>query len=586
QWEWEEDAYLLGVEHVLTKPVRGKLLTMLLDRSFAAREQQAGAAPAAQTAPLLRPPPISSDHFRALEALRNFSSVLIHSLNPEALLRQFLLLLREIIGVNRAVIFLRKPASLLSESAHSQDDRWLRSACAIGLEQSFLEHFALSLNAGIGGCLRRQGRILKATSPEAQSNREIVKEFQLLGVQVAIPILDRETLIGVAVFDERLTGEPYTNEELSMIFHMLEEVGLAIRNSWLHDQLVANHSMVADILGTLGSGCLVVSASLAMLHANVSARRIFLTGKSGKLQLEFADLPQELGSKVFTVMKTGSGLPPFKYQLPGLGGIVFQVTVTPFRTQNSPNPNAALLIIEDITQMERAQRLELEASSLRLITGMAEHLAHEIGNSVVPISTHQQLLLEKGEDPDFQASLSVALSSGVKRISRLANQMMFLARDKTDFGDQIRVSDLIADAFRDAHSYHSGTMPERELAKASERWMIAGDKKALRHAFCEVILNALQANPKDPNVAVRIVEESTDNVHSLRVEVSDTGSGFTRETAEKAQEPFYSTRNVGLGLGLTVTRKIIEDHLGHLDIQASERGPGVVRISLPLSEHN
>ncbi|MEA3188853.1 MAG: hypothetical protein QOD99_2683, partial [Chthoniobacter sp.] len=43
QWEWEEDAYLLGVEHVLTKPVRGKLLTMLLDRSFAAREQQAGA---------------------------------------------------------------------------------------------------------------------------------------------------------------------------------------------------------------------------------------------------------------------------------------------------------------------------------------------------------------------------------------------------------------------------------------------------------------------------------------------------------------------------------------------------------------
>lgn len=587
QWEWEEDAYLLGVAHVVSKPVRGKLLATLLERAFNDQDQKTRAAAVApHVAPPARVVTTQSDHFRALEALRNFSGVLIHSLNPEALLKQFLLLLREIIGVNRAVIFLRKPASLLSESAHSQEDRWLRSACAIGLEQSFLEHFALSLGAGIGACLRRQGRILKATSPEAQSNREIIKEFQLLGAQVAIPILDRETLIGVAVFDERLTGEPYANEELALIFHMLEEVGLAIRNSWLHDQLVANHGMVADILGTLGSGCLVVSASLTMLHANASARRVFLANKGGKLQLEFADLPQELGSKVFTVMKTGVGLQPFKYQLSGVVDVTFQVTISPFRTQNSAHPNAALLIIEDITQAERAQRLELETASLRLITAMAEHLAHEIGNSVVPISTHQQLLTEKGEDPEFQASLSLALSSGVKRISRLANQMMFLARGKTDFGDQIHVSELIADAFRDAYAYHTGRMPDRELAKESERWTIAGDKKALRHAFSEVILNALQANPADPNVAVRVTEEGANGTPCLRVEVHDTGGGFTRETAEKAQEPFYSTRNVGLGLGLTVTRKIIEDHLGRIEIQPSERGPGVVRISLPLSAHN
>ena len=116
--------------------------------------------------------------------------------------------------------------------------------------------------------------------------------------------------------------------------------------------------------------------------------------------------------------------------------------------------------------------------------------------------------------------------------------------------------------------------------------MIAGDKKALRHAFSEVILNALQANPKDPNVAVRITEEGPKSSPCLRVEVHDTGAGFTRETAEKAPEPFYSTRNVGLGLGLTVTRKIIEDHLGSLEIQPSDRGPGVVKISLPLSAHN
>ncbi len=589
QSEWEEDAYTLGVAHVLAKPVRAKLLNTLLDRALNELEQHAQADECGAASQPLKPSRVDSGHFRALEALRNFSGVLAHSLNCEALLKEFLLLLREIIGVNRAVIFLRKPAGVLSESAHAQDDRWLRSACAIGLETSFLEHFALSLGAGIGASLRRQGRILKANSLEAQSNREITKEFHLLGAQVAIPILDREALIGVAVFDERLTGEAYQNDELSLIFHMLEEVGLAIRNSWLHDQIVSSHRMVANILGTLGSGCMVVDSALQVLHANVAARKYFLPENSGKLQpLEFSHLPQELGSKVFTVMKTGVGIPPFMYQFPTAPDAFFQVTISPFNMENAASTGAALLTIEDVTQREHGRKLEIEASNLRLVTSMAEHLAHEIGNSVVPLSTHQQLLNEKYSDPEFRESLSTAMASGVKRISRLANQMMFLAREKTDFSDKIPVADLISEAFRDAYSYHAGKAPQLDFKKASEPWTIAGDHKALRHAFSEVILNALQANPSEPNVAVKINEDPSDEGNQkLNVEVRDSGGGFTPETAEKAQEPFFSTRNVGLGIGLTVTRKIIEDHKGKVTIAPSEKGGhGMVRISLPLAEQN
>ena len=339
------------------------------------------------------------------------------------------MLLREIIGVNRAIIFLRKPSGLPGDGPLGQDDRWLRSACAIGHDQSVLQHFALSLGAGIGGYLHRQGRILRATSHEAHNSREIAKEFQLLGAQVAIPILDRESLIGVVVFDERLTGEAYANEELAIIFHMLEEVGLAIRNTWLHDQLVGNHDMVADILGQLGAGCVVIGSNLTTLHANMAACRYFRPDGQGKGRLEFSDLPQELGSRVFTVIKSGHGVPSFRFdRLVNAPGLAFRVSILPFRAASAGGTNAALLIIEDVTEHERAQRLEIEASNLRLVKSMAEHLAHEIGNSLVPLSTHQQLLKESINDPEFQESLSTVLASGVKRISRLANQMIFLAR--------------------------------------------------------------------------------------------------------------------------------------------------------------
>ena len=68
----------------------------------------------------------------------------------------------------------------------------------------------------------------------------------------------------------------------------------------------------------------------------------------------------------------------------------------------------------------------------------------------------------------------------------------------------------------------------------------------------------------------------------VQIEVQDNGAGFTAEAARKAPAPFFTTRNVGLGLGLTVSRKIIETHHGKLEIVPPQAGqPGVVRVSLP-----
>jgi signal transduction histidine kinase len=215
---------------------------------------------------------------------------------------------------------------------------------------------------------------------------------------------------------------------------------------------------------------------------------------------------------------------------------------------------------------------------------MAEHLAHEIGNALVPISTHQQLLKESLQDLDFQESLSDALGDGVKRIARLASQMNFLAREwNGEFPESVQISDLIVEAFHEAHTYHPGKkVAQLSFAKKAAPWKVAGDHKALRHAFSEVILNALQANPEAPTISVDLHETNGDS-HELQVEVRDAGEGFSNEAAARAAEPFFSTRNVGLGIGLTVSRKIIESHHGRLEIPPSRsKGSGIVRISLPI----
>ncbi len=593
QWEWEEEAYAQGVAHVLSKPVRARTLNVLLDRLWAT--PQSGMALATTTPPpleLIRPqemafpvqpaPPVGPAH--TLGVLRDFSGILTHSLNLEAMLKQFLMLLREIVSINRAAIFLRVPASPFEETSSGRENRRLRAAASVGLSAGLLEHFELSLDAGIGGHLFRLGRILRRNSEEARNDAETRKEFELLGGQVAVPILDRETVMGVAVFDGRITGEPLVNSELELIFRLLEQLGLAVKNIWLHGQLTGNHEMMAGILRELSSACVLVSRDLGILHANKMARKYFSRAERQSGELEFSDLPQALGAKIYQVLKTGSAITGFKYEPEHLPGTVYNVNIVPFQRPASGLPTSVLLMAEDLTQSQQLQRLEIEAANLRLVKTMADRLTHEIGNAMVPLSTHQQLLADKWKDPEFRASLDAALADGVKRVTRLINQMRFLARDALLAADAFPLAPLIEEAFQEARKYQPVKAAQLKYETGSTPIVVTGDRAALKHALAEVMLNALQANPSDPKIGVRLHSESTGNgKEDLEIEVQDNGTGFTSEAAQKAPAPFFTTRNVGLGLGLTVSRKIIETHHGRLEIVSPKSGEaGVVRIRLPL----
>jgi nitrogen fixation/metabolism regulation signal transduction histidine kinase len=483
---------------------------------------------------------------------------------------------------------LRQPPAGFAAAPAGEESRRLRAVCSVGLSTGLLQHLELSLEGGIGGHICRLGRIIRRYSDETRTDVEAQKEFELLGVQVAVPILDRESVIGVAVFDGRITGEPLVNAELELIFHLLEQVGLALKNIWLHEQLAANHEMMAEILRELSSACVVVSRDLAILHANKAARKYFSRGERRSGELEFSDLPQVLGTKIYQVLRTGSALTNFRYEPEDSPGSVFHVNIVPFQKQTAGLPASALLMVEDLTQSEQLRRLEVEASNLRLVRSMADRLTHEIGNALVPLSVHQQMLAEKlgrkTVDNDFLKVMERDLADSVKRVTRFTNQMRFLARDALLGQEAFPLGPLIEEAYEEARKYQPAKAAQLKYDNGNNPVVLTGDRAALKHALAEVMLNALQANPADPKIDVRLHAQAAANGPAdLQIEVEDNGSGFTPEAAQKAAAPFFTTRNVGLGLGLTVTRKIIETHHGKLEIVPPKSGQnGLVRISLPL----
>ncbi|MGO8678710.1 MAG: ATP-binding protein [Limisphaerales bacterium] len=603
QNQWEEEAYVLGATHVLAKPVRPRMLAALLARLWP-EPVSASLAPVSSQFPFphgvavqpIEPAPVPvAGAAQTLGVLRDFSGILTQSLNAEGMLKQFLLLLREILGLNRAAIFLRPPFASLGGTQVFGESRQLRAACSLGLSAGLLQHFELSFEAGIGGHLLRLGRILRRQSEEARSDPATQKEFELLGVEVAVPVLDRENVLGVAVFDGRVTGEPLVNSELELIFHLLEQLGLALKNIWLHDQLVSNHEMMADILRELSSACVVVSRDLAVLHANKMARKHFGRAERQKGELEFSDLPQVLGAKIYQVLRTGAAVSSFKFKPWDDSSAVFNANIVPFQRQQPGLPAAALLMVEDMTQSEQLQRLELETAKLRLVTTMADRLTHEIGNALVPLSVHQQMLGEKlaarSMDLDFLQTMERDLAEGVRRITRLTNQMRFLARDSLAAQEAFALGPLLEDAYQEARRCQPGKNCQLKYDTGNKPIILTGDRLALKHALSEVMLNALQANPADPRIDIHLradqLADGNGGHLGVQIEVQDNGPGFTADAAEKASTPFFTTRNVGLGLGLTVSRKIIETHRGKLEIVPPKSNQsGIIRISLPLETTN
>src|SRR5690606_32169783 len=158
-------------------------------------------------------------------------------------------------------------------------------------------------------------------------------------------------------------------------------------------------------------------------------------------------------------------------------------------------------------------------------------------------------LADKYKDPEFRASLDAALADGVKRVTRLINQTRFLARDAILTQEAFPLTPLIEEAYQEARKHQPVKSAQFEYDDENKPVVLTGDRAALKHALTEVILNALQANPANPKIGVRLHEEANGNgMHGLQIEVRDNGSGFTAETAQKAPAPFFTTRNVGLGL--------------------------------------
>jgi signal transduction histidine kinase/DNA-binding NarL/FixJ family response regulator len=586
--QWEEDAFIHGADFILHKPLRGALLQKILERQSGRAERTLPPPVESGSSNFLRTGPTGGRGetlpASALEIMRDFSRILSYSLDLKSFVHQFSLKLREIISVNRIAILLRKPAAPFSGIASTPEDSRLDCVCSIGIETDLFQYFQLNLNSGIGGTVSRSGQILKADFDNnllIRQDEETRREFEVLGCQVAIPIVDRERCLGVALLGGRLTGSQFSDEELQLLFHLMEELGLAVRNNRLHEELANNHELISDVISQFRSGCLVISQDLTVLHANPALVE-YLQKKPGR-RVEFSDLPTKIASRIYDVVQHGKSVEPFMFSDFPEDNRIFRVSIFPLKTRRGHNGTATMVLMEDFTQVEKAKETELEAQNAQTIALIAERFAHEIRNALVPLSTHHQLLDSDFDKDGFRSSLDKTMGRQINRISRFADQMLLLSRSRNGTDSSASLKSLLAKAFEEASSY-CGRVGDLNWSSPFHDCEIRGDLSTLKYAYMEILLNALQSGEDRAEITISSEFQKMNGSQTfVSVDFLDGGKGFSEREAQDAVKPFFTTRNVGIGLGLTVAEKIIHAHGGSLEILSKKDGAHGVRTRLPLS---
>jgi nitrogen fixation/metabolism regulation signal transduction histidine kinase len=442
----------------------------------------------------------------------------------------------------------------------------------VGLPTELIDCFELSRDSGLGGCILQTGQIFRlgagSSAPFLTSDPRLRREFEILGCEIALPVNDRERTIGVALLGGRLTGAPFTDAELLLVYHLMEELGLAVKNSWLHHQLSASHRLFSEVLGAMTSGALVIGPDLTVLFANHALLRL-LKGDAtpAAARLDFSGLPPPLAASLHEVVERGVNVAPFLYEHPGPPPKVLHVSLIPFPASGRQLPQPALLLLEDFTQIRAAQRAEIEASNLKLIGLIAKRFAHEIRNSLVPLTTHQQLFDSDYASAEFRDSLKTALTRETNRIQRFTEQMIFLAQTDGGVTDSLPLEELLRKSFTHSRAFLGQETGELEILSEVPQPFVRCHRASLLHALQEIFLNGLQSAGDPPRITVTVASEARpDGRPGLALRVRDNGRGFTSEVAARATDPFFTTRNTGVGLGLTVAKRVIEAHAGRLEV--------------------
>jgi len=226
-----------------------------------------------------------------------------------------------------------------------------------------------------------------------------------------------------------------------------------------------------------------------------------------------------------------------------------------------------VILFKDISRIKELEGQNERNHRLIAMGEMAAKIVHEIRSPLCSIELYAGMLAKDLEGTEH-LNLAKGISTGISSLNAILSNMLFFAKPQKPVLRQVDVCRLLDEtAFMlmpliDSRNLHFSKEIEQGVT-------VSGDADLLKQVFLNILLNAVQVTPEGRAVKAICRDEQAAAV----IEVSDEGPGIDPENIEKIFDPFFSTREKGTGLGLTISARIVQAHGGTIRVK-SEKGAG------------
>ncbi len=240
-------------------------------------------------------------------------------------------------------------------------------------------------------------------------------------------------------------------------------------------------------------------------------------------------------------------------------------------------------IIHDLTVRKKAEKNMLLAERLSTTGLIARTIAHEVRNPLTNVTLALGELMD--ELPDQNQSIKLyhdIIDRNVNRINQLIDEMLNSSRPKELNLALVDINEVLDEAIALANDriQLAQIKLERELASSLPSLLV--DREKVRMAFLNVIINGLEA--MQPGKGILKIVTSLSDGHII-VDITDNGKGLSLEALDKLFDPFYTSKEKGMGLGLTSTQNILNSHNATVDVKSKIDEGTTFMISFKLAEN-
>ncbi len=417
-----------------------------------------------------------------------------------------------------------------------------------------------------------------------------------LSKELIAPILAlAEGTAKIAKGDLRVHVEDKGLDELALLISsfnkMADDLRLGSEKLTLANELLAKqnetvaerNTYIEAVLDSVATGVITLDSEGKILTVNKAAGLIF---KADPKNLEgiipTKILPSDYAS-IFANMLTELNKNPNQHWIKqvdlNLGEQSWKLVINAVALQNANGIQAYLAVIEDITELEKMQRI----SAWREV---AKRIAHEIKNPLTPIKLSAERIERKFSatisDPVFTECTHLIVRQ-VERLQTMVQEFSSFAKLPEINLKKVQIEPLLNEIIALFKNSHGNITWQLELEQKLPEFLL--DTEAMHRVLLNICTNATEALEDKKNGIVTI-SAYKDSVNScINVDITDNGAGLSKADIENIFEPYYSLKKGGTGLGLPIVKSIISDHKASINVKSTIGTGTTFSLSFPLTEH-